>query len=57
MERCDVCGSELINGHPVGDGCQFCLPCSGVYAPGTEECDWCVHLDGCEKEFLERFGC
>ena len=41
---CDVCGSE------DGDGCPFCRPCSGCYAPGSEECDWCPDHDYCAYE-------
>ena len=50
FDRCDVCGSD------DGDGCPFCRPCSGSYAPGTEECDWCPDSEECAQDYMKRFG-
>ena len=30
-----------------GGGCPLCLPCAGIYAAGTEECEWCPHEQEC----------
>ena len=50
---CEYCGADLSLGYPEGDGCPNCLPCGGQYAPGTEECDWCVWSDKCRKAIEE----
>jgi hypothetical protein len=42
---CDVCGSTGDD----GEGCPFCLPCSGMYAPGSEECDFCNYQYECSN--------
>ena len=47
---CDVCGST------EGDGCMFCRSCSGSYAPGSEECDFCSDSDECGKDYMGRLG-
>lgn len=31
--------------------CPLCCPV-GLYAPGTEECDWCAYSEECERDFL-----
>lgn len=49
VELCDVCGAELIDGHPENDGCPYCLSCGGLFAPGSEECDWCKWSDLCAE--------
>ena len=41
--RCFFCGGDDDN------GCPSCKPCGGVYAPGTEECDWCQFSESCEE--------
>lgn len=46
-DTCDVCGCDLSLGYPDGDGCPFCLPCGGQFAPGTEECDFCRYWKEC----------
>ena len=40
---CDDCGTPLS----IGRGCLSCMPCSGEYQPGTEECDRCHLADEC----------
>jgi hypothetical protein len=46
---CDSCNSDLSSGYPDSDGCPSCLPCDGVYSPGSEECDWCTWSSHCAK--------
>lgn len=38
---CDCCD---------GEGCPNCLPCGGMFAPGSEECDFCKWNEECSKE-------
>jgi hypothetical protein len=41
-EICEGCGE------PYGDGCcPFCCPNGGMYAPGTEDCDFCDYASEC----------
>lgn len=54
---CEICGASLslargIVGDDVVDtepGCPACLPCGGMYAPGTEECQLCGYSDFCAE--------
>jgi len=27
-------------------------PCGNLFAPGSEECDWCQFSNECEKDYL-----
>jgi hypothetical protein len=48
--RCEGCGRG-----PYDDGqCPLCCP-QGMYAPGTEECDWCEYSDECAEYAAGRF--
>lgn len=41
-DKCDGCGRVFYDdGH-----CPLCCDC-GMYAPGSEECDFCEHSDEC----------
>ena len=42
---CEICGNEVI---PYEEGnCPACNGCGEMYAPGSEECDWCRFSDEC----------
>ena len=30
-----------------GNGCPECLPCGGIFSPGTNECDRCKYYNEC----------
>lgn len=38
-ESCPTCGS--LPDSPHEQRCWDCRGCGGMYAPGTEQCDWC----------------
>lgn len=48
---CDCCNREL-NGYDGTDPCPFC--CSHSYAPGSEECDWCIHGAECAEMYASK---
>lgn len=49
---CEVCGA--IDTDPNQHKCPNCRPCSGCYAPGSEECDLCPDSDECESDYINR---
>ena len=51
---CEGCGRELGT-YDSGEGCPMCKECGGIYAPGTEECDWCPYSDECSKDYAARY--
>lgn len=49
---CDVCDSNEYE----GVGFAFCKSCGGMFAPGSEECDFCDYCDECEEIYMKRFS-
>ena len=43
---CEYCGRNL---NEDVKGCPECNSCGGIYAPGTEECDWCEYSGECSE--------
>lgn len=49
-DRCEYCGAG-----PYDPPCIMCKSCFGMYAPGSEDCDWCPFGDECAKQYEECF--
>lgn len=44
---CEGCGK------PYEDGCcPLCCPNGGMYAPGSEDCDFCDYTEECARETI-----
>lgn len=50
IQTCEFCGRDIngYDGHP----CPFC--CSHSFAPGSEECDWCLSSERCFMMYHRR---
>lgn len=51
-ETCERCGADLLGGVAFAGGCPECMPCSGQYAAGTEECDFCEFEKECARDYM-----
>ena len=53
-ECCEVCGAPFGYTDDAYPGCPHCKSCGGIYAAGTEECDFCEYEAQCRSLYLRQ---